>query len=506
MNTSTNITRTPLRRRRTRTSPLAQLLTGGLSSLLLSLLVVTVAVLMASGMVLAQQTTSTVPSYTVKDLGTLPGRTESVAFDINDTGQVVGYSGTITSSQEDAHAFLYSGGQMQDLGTLDSTYNYSVARGINASGQVVGSSKISSGEYRAFLYSGGQMKDLGTLRFLNSGASAINDSGQVVGTAGGLTSGHTSLTRAFLYSGDQMQDLGTLPGHTDSGASDINDTGQIVGYSGNSTFPRNNHAFLYSGGQMQDLGTLPGHTDSGALAINNTGQIVGGSGNSGLLTDNHAFLYSGGQMQDLGTLPGGIGSVAYSVNDSGQVVGVSLTSNETKRAFLYSDAQMYDLNNLIPANSGWTLLEAQGINTSGQIVGTGVINGQTRAFLATPTTTPPDAIPPKVISTSPKANATGVAPTANVKATFSEEMDSTTINATTFTLFKKGTTTQIAAQVSYNADTDTAKLDPTNNLRRGVAYKAVVSTGVKDVAGNRLDQDGSTSGFQQMRWFFRVDD
>jgi hypothetical protein len=120
--------------------------------------------------------------------------------------------------------------------------------------------------------------------------------------------------------------------------------------------------------------------------------------------------------------------------------------------------------------------------------------------------TAPNTTPPKVISTVPKANATEVAPTANIRATFSEEMDSTTIDGTTFQLFKKDTTTQIAATVSYNADTDTAKLDPTNNLSRGVAYKAVVTTWAKDVAGNRLDQDGTTSGFQQMRWFFRVDD
>lgn len=118
----------------------------------------------------------------------------------------------------------------------------------------------------------------------------------------------------------------------------------------------------------------------------------------------------------------------------------------------------------------------------------------------------PDTTPPSVTSTVPKADATEVAPTANVRATFSEEMDSNTIDDTTFQLFKRGTTTQIAAQVSYNADTDTAKLDPTDNLKRGVAYKAVVSTWAKDVEGNGLDQDDSTSGFQQMRWFFRVDD
>jgi Tol biopolymer transport system component len=119
---------------------------------------------------------------------------------------------------------------------------------------------------------------------------------------------------------------------------------------------------------------------------------------------------------------------------------------------------------------------------------------------------PKDTTPPMVISTSPKADATEVAPTANIRATFSEGMDSKTIDGTTCKLFKKGSTTQIAAQVSYNANTNTAKLDPINNLRRGVAYKAVVTTWAEDIAGNRLDQAGSTSGLQQKRWFFRVDD
>ena len=117
-----------------------------------------------------------------------------------------------------------------------------------------------------------------------------------------------------------------------------------------------------------------------------------------------------------------------------------------------------------------------------------------------------DTTAPKVKNTIPKANATEVVSTANVKATFSEEMDRNTINGQTFKLFKKGTTTQIAAQVSYNADAETAKLDPTNLLKWGVAYKAVVTTWAKDLAGNRLDQNSSTTGLQQKVWFFRVDD
>jgi probable HAF family extracellular repeat protein len=220
------------------------------------------------------------------------------------------------------------------------------------------------------------------------------------------------------------------------------------------------------------------------------------------------LTYSIKDLGTLGALPGNVSeSAAWGINDSGQVVGYAMiTSSGETHAFLYSGGRMQDLNDLIPADSGWELLGANAINNSGEIVGYGRLNEEPRAFLATPATTTIDTKPPKVISTSPKADATEVAPTANVRATFSEEMDSKSIDATTFQLFKKGTTTQIPATVSYNADTNTAKLDPNNNLRRGVAYKAAVTTWAEDVGGNRLDQDRSTSGLQQMRWFFRVDD
>ena len=71
---------------------------------------------------------------------------------------------------------------------------------------------------------------------------------------------------------------------------------------------------------------------------------------------------------------------------------------------------MYDLNNLMPAGSGWVLEHATAINTSGQIVGVGRLNGQTRAFLATPDTSLIDTTPPKVMSTVPKANASRSCP------------------------------------------------------------------------------------------------
>jgi N-acetylglucosamine-6-sulfatase len=121
------------------------------------------------------------------------------------------------------------------------------------------------------------------------------------------------------------------------------------------------------------------------------------------------------------------------------------------------------------------------------------------------TTTPPtDTTRPRVTSTSPVANATGVAPSANVIATFSEAMMAPSINGTTFKLFKKGSTTKLSASVSYDGATKKATLDPTNNLRLGTTYKAVVTTGAKDLAGNSLDQISTTTGLQQKTWLFTV--
>ena len=120
--------------------------------------------------------------------------------------------------------------------------------------------------------------------------------------------------------------------------------------------------------------------------------------------------------------------------------------------------------------------------------------------------TPPGATPPTVISTFP-ANGGEVGPAANIRATFSEEMRPASVKDA-FKLFRKGSTNQIAATVSYpnpNSLPYTAKLDPSNSLKRGATYKAVVTTVAKDMAGNRLDQDSSTAGLQKKVWFFEID-
>jgi probable HAF family extracellular repeat protein len=126
--------------------------------------------------------------------------------------------------------------------------------------------------------------------------------------------------------------------------------------------------------KVQDLGTLGG-SHSWASAINDSGQVVGYSYLAGD-QNYHAFLYKDGKMTDLLTL-GGTSSVAKGINKSGQVVGWSDNSSGQRHAFLYDSANgMKDLNDSIPADLGWTMYEAAGINTDGKIAASSYGNTQ----------------------------------------------------------------------------------------------------------------------------------
>jgi len=133
---------------------------------------------------------------------------------------------------------------------------------------------------------------------------------------------------------------------------------------------------------MQDLGTLPGgNNGSGAIGINVLGQVVGFSDCPGCSNNLRAFLWTpSAGMEDLGTLPGSTTSAASGINARRQVVG-DLNVNP----FLWTPSQgMQDLNNLIPADSGFTLRSANAINARGQIVGNGSINSRAHGYLLTP--------------------------------------------------------------------------------------------------------------------------
>jgi hypothetical protein len=95
--------------------------------------------------------------------------------------------------------------------------------------------------------------------------------------------------------------------------------------------------------------------------------------------------------------------------------------------------------------------------------------------------------PPKVLNTIPADGATEVPVTSLISATFSEPMDSLTINENTFTVRKADVPTPVAGTISLSPDGKTAIFDPTPDLDpNNIKYTAEINEGAKDLAGNAL--------------------
>jgi probable HAF family extracellular repeat protein len=129
------------------------------------------------------------PEIGMHDLGVLPGDTWSSASDINDKGQIVGWSGGWNGSFTEYTPFLWENGVMTpldpfpELGTI-TQYEFLA---INNRSQVVGSGRSSvSGNSVPFLWENDVMVALNSLIDPSSGwalrwATDINDRGKIVG-------------------------------------------------------------------------------------------------------------------------------------------------------------------------------------------------------------------------------------------------------------------------------------------------------------------------------------
>jgi probable HAF family extracellular repeat protein len=312
------------------------------------------------------------------NLGTLGGN-QSVAVAVNTRGEVVGaalnstfdpYPGRypdanffIFGNGTQSHAFMWREGKMQDLGTLGGPD--SVAFFVNERGQVAGTSDVDYASnvvtggptVHPFLWRNGRMIDLvahapaGMFGGTYGSITGLNDRGQVAGIMN-LTGDLT--WRSFLWDEGEITDLGTLGGVI-TAAEGLNSAGHVVGRSDVTAIceacppgdkKQLHHPFLWKDGVMVDLGVLPGDTAATAYSVNAQDQVVGqaalctkvrsSDGCDSLVY--HAFLWENGSLAGLQSLlvPGSNVSLnnAININDRGEIVGMGVLPNGDQHVVL----------------------------------------------------------------------------------------------------------------------------------------------------------------------------
>jgi probable HAF family extracellular repeat protein len=285
--------------------------------------------------------------------------------------------------------------------------NCNVSRSNNAA-QVAGTCYNSS-SWRAVEWQNGAVVVLPVLSgFEKSTADSVGPNGQVVGWAEGSSGMH-----AMLWKSGIVFDLGLLPGTSESSASDMNAAGVIVGSS-------DSRAVEWKNGKIIDFGGYLGVKPS---SINASGRFVG----FGIISpgDIGGPLFDTGRpgaplryfvqsqfgeastingldvavgfnqtssssprvpwkwhdriFKYLPLLPGTSSCTPIGLNDAGVSVGVCGSS-----AVIWRKSGVVDLNALIPPNSGWQLVVATSISSTGVIVGDGNLAGQFQAFILVP--------------------------------------------------------------------------------------------------------------------------
>jgi probable HAF family extracellular repeat protein len=352
-------------------------------------------------------------SYEVTDLGTLGNDHTSCAMTLNNRGWTATQDYNTVTGRPDGLTQLLNGrdaividGVQFDLGTLGGDNSFMNWGEINDRGQIVGYSETGAldpngedvcgfGTNKSclpFLWQDFHIEALPTLGGDNGQASAINNHGQIAGTAetGAAAPGCPThlISLPVLWEKGKPRALSTVDGDSDGEAFWVNDPGQAVGQTsncGNGT----THAVSWTSDTLHSASALPDYKN-GAVAWGNNdrGQIVGSVGSPDGSTQ-YAALWQNGKLTSFKPLPGDVGAIASGINNRGQMVGSTWNSKfDWAHAVIWQDGVMTDLNTMF-ASSTLVATMANKINEGGQIAAMAIVRsgpdvGNVHAILLTP--------------------------------------------------------------------------------------------------------------------------
>jgi hypothetical protein len=290
--------------------------------------------------------------------------------DLNDNNDVVGQIGN--------SPVLWKNGLVVPLQTINN--GNGVAYGINNSGEISGRVSVVTG--------GG----LNTAKWNSSGNLIFNDNGHYLsfgiklndnGSIGGTSVIVAGPSRATIWINNNPfyinMPASNLEGGCYTHVTDINNNNWAVG---SACLPGDTKTFVWKGSgnmvYLTDLGQ-----QSYANGISNNNLIVGNVQEP--ITFFRKAAYWENEILNIIETPAGFSwAEAKDVNSSNEIVGYYRQGFTNSFGFVFKDGVRTDLNDLLPANSGWSITKAVAINETGAILAEGIKNGNASSCIITP--------------------------------------------------------------------------------------------------------------------------
>lgn len=337
-------------------------------------------------------------TYSITDLGALPGATAAYAYGMNDNGDVAGWS----SSGSVSTGFVWSRGVMTSTGWLGNPGSGMFA--VNLYGQAVG---VANPSTSGVLQSQGVLYRNNALLAIDTSAPSlfahsITNTGVIVGdyTKGGGGSSSGVFVPAFWMEDPskpgrfRRTDLSPASGDNMAYANAANQSMLIAGYT-QSQF-NGTRACLWNNDSKHTpvvLAPAPGDQTGEATGINDLGQAAGFSW-FGIYRVT-PVIWSADASHTPTALPflaGTTHAMARAINNLGQVIGTGGEPDPANGAsfsgtipVVWLNGQIFLLQSLLDASGdGWQIIEAVAINNAGQIAGNGIHNGVRAAFIMNP--------------------------------------------------------------------------------------------------------------------------
>ena len=327
-----------------------------------------------------------VSMYSVTAVPMPQGATDTYAQGIDAAGDVFMTSGFESADQSTwtYQPYEFSGGALRPM-EIPAAMTGGEIVSVNAEGTAVGAVIDAAGNTHPAIWQQGAVRLLDAAGFDGGYANYINNVGQVVGlltNAAPPDDGSTDVS--VLWNQGAPTLLVDAAGRARGGGV-INDLGQMVVIS-DPVEGVLGHIGILQGGVVTAIAGSPGYW-VGVQGINNHGEIIGTASNDVGYYDNHPFLEKDGVFTILPRPGDDLFTLLESINDEGQIVGRGASSTANS-AYLLEDGVFYDLNDLIPAESGWQIFDATSINDSGVILAAGGRGNGVEVLVLTPVPEP----------------------------------------------------------------------------------------------------------------------